>query len=235
MSSSYPSDNTNNNISSAIKCTSSGISSAIAGLLALVPVIVIPIIAQPNLSPSDDVLIILFALFALVVTIFRFESSAPATTSKTTSSSDLESILQQQQQPIPYYSQLQSIVAFLMWTLFRTIVTIDSLDSYRPKYDVQLTILMHIGAFFSLLITITLYQQIIKHIQDRYHNNTNEESNIWWSITIQLMGFMLYFMAMLLQLLIKPPLSPMIYVLNFILIVYTAYAIVSIFGSIWCC
>jgi hypothetical protein len=208
---------------------------AIPGLLALIPIIVIPIVTQPNLSPSDDILIILFSLFALAVTVFAFETSTiPSVASSEQKSSQASRYFE----PVKStnHSRMQDVVAFLTWSLFRVIVSIDSLEDYRPKLDVHLMILFHVGAFFSLLITITLYQQIIKHIQDRYKNDAdNTKANIWWSITIQLIGFMMYFMAMLLQLLIQPPISSMIYVLNFILLVYTVYAIISIsvqFGAV---
>lgn len=179
-------------------------------VLAIIPLILIPL--MPPISTNDAILMSMYALFAFIVINSAFVNLMPRREYEVLDAD---------------YTLRVRVLAFIMWSGFRTIVSFDSIpcgQGYavcRPEHDVYVTILTEAFAFLALVITIFLYQDLKRDI-------IGASRREWFYSELQLAVFALSFIAMLLQLLFMPPISPVIYTLNFILLVYTVYIIVDI-------
>lgn len=177
-------------------------------LLALAPVVALPLL--PPLTAVDGALMVLFVSFAAGVTMHMVGAAYPAAEEEETKKRS------------PWWEQW---AAFVAWCLFRTIVTFDSLPCHvgyavcRPEDDVHLQILMDILAFVLLAVVFVLYYSIVMVMR-------REDATVWNELQLAYMA--VTFLTMLLQLLFQPPISPVIYALNFLLIVYTVYVVVQL-------
>lgn len=182
----------------------------IPALLALGPILALAL--TPPLSTADVILMVLYGVFALVaISTFSDESSASPRSA--------------QLRQTPLRRGAVQATAVLAWLLFRALVFWDSVPCSwewflcRPENDLVAEMFLALGALIALVVSVFLYADMMRDL---------ERAGPTCSSEAQVVVFALSFLWMLLQLLFWPPISAVMYVLNFLFMLYTAYVVVHV-------